>query len=188
MPDFVESAKNFVSSAVSRTSWEAQKQMRVRSKQHEIDDLSEQREQLLNSLVKVAIDLYQQGMLADPQLSRICASIMELDGDVGNRKTQLQELKKEPYPANQLAPGTTADYTPPPVESPASSGSGTTSKGKAKGKYQPPPPAPAPAASPPRPAASARAQQAGAIVACPTCGNPVRPNALYCRSCGTKLR
>jgi hypothetical protein len=23
---------------------------------------------------------------------------------------------------------------------------------------------------------------------CPTCGSPVRPNALYCRNCGTKLR
>ena len=50
MADFVESAKNFVSSAVSRTSWEAQKQLRVRGKQNEIDKLMDQRRQLLDEL------------------------------------------------------------------------------------------------------------------------------------------
>ena len=30
MSDFMESAKNFVNAAVSRTSWEAQKQLRLR--------------------------------------------------------------------------------------------------------------------------------------------------------------
>ncbi len=75
MADFLESAKSMVSAAVSRTSWEAQKQLRVRSKQGEIDQLLEQRQNLQDELVKIAMNLYQQGRLSDQQLSRLCASI-----------------------------------------------------------------------------------------------------------------
>ena len=115
MADFLDSVKNRVSAAVSRTSWEAQKQMRVRSKQTEVDKLLEQREKLLNDLAQSAIELYQKGALTDAQLSRLCASIQELDHDVQNREAQLLEIRKEPYPAQQLAPAPTADYTPPPA-------------------------------------------------------------------------
>ena len=156
MADFLESAKSMVNAAVSRTSWEAQKQMRVRSKQTEIDKLLEQRQHLLDELGQVAMTLYQQGRLTDQQLSRLCASILELDHDVQNRDTQLQEIKKEVYQVNQFAPSSTPDYTPP--------GS-------------------SPTATPPQPT------NAGAkALNCPVCGATLRPNALYCRSCGTKLR
>ena len=58
MADFLDSVKKGVSAAVSRTSWEAQKQMRgVCSKQTEVDKLLEQREKLLNDLAQAAIDL-----------------------------------------------------------------------------------------------------------------------------------
>ena len=93
MADFLESAKSMVNAAVSRTSWEAQKQLRVRSKQSEIDKLLEQRQQLLDELGQVAMNLYQQGRLSDQQLSRLCASIQELDHDVQNREGQLQQTK-----------------------------------------------------------------------------------------------
>ena len=158
MSDFVESAKNFVNAAVSRTSWEAQKQLRIRSKQSEIDKLMMQRRQLLDDLGNVALQLYQQSKLADAQLSRLCASILELDSDARNREVQLQDLKNEMYPADQFAPGPTTNYAPP------------TST---------PPPSPS---APPRPGTGP--QQ----VTCPTCGSTVRPNALYCRNCGTKMR
>ena len=117
MADFVENAKNMVSAAVSRTSWQAQKQLRVRGKQGEIDQLMEQRQQLLDELAKVAMDLYQQRRLTDAQLSRLCASIQELDHDVQNRQTQLVEIKNEAYMANQFAPSNTTNYAPPPVSS-----------------------------------------------------------------------
>src|SRR5439155_5360825 len=120
MSDFVESAKNFVSSAMSRTSWEAQKQMRVRSKQGEIDKLVDQRRRLLDELGQVAMNLYQQGALTDPQLSRLCASIMELDHDVRDHEAQLQEVKKEGYSGDHYAPAPTPDYTPPPFTPPSS--------------------------------------------------------------------
>src|SRR6516164_3201605 len=153
MADFLESAKSMVNAAVSRTSWEAQKQMRVRSKQTEIDKLLEQRQQLLDELGQIAMNLYQQGKLTDQQLSRLCASILELDHDVKNRETQLMEIKSEVYQANQFAPASTPDYTPP-----ASSSTSQTSKAGAK------------------------------ALLCPVCGSTIRPNALYCRSCGSKLR
>src|SRR5205814_2911170 len=157
MADFVESAKNFVSAAVSRTSWEAQKQMRVRGKQGEVDKLLDQRRHLLDEVGQVVMNLYLKGALSDPQLSRLCASILELDHDVKNREVQLEEIKKESYTADQATP--TPDYTPPPFTPPSSS---------------------ATSGRPPGPGSQTQM--------CPTCGNPVRPNALYCRNCGTKLR
>ncbi|GAC1377794.1 MAG: hypothetical protein NVS4B7_10610 [Ktedonobacteraceae bacterium] len=164
MADFVESAKNFVSAAVSRTGWEAQKQMRVRSKQSEIDKLMDQRHQLLNELGQVSMNLYQQGALSDPQLSRICASIMELDHDTRNHEEQLQELKKESFPADQVASAPPTDYTPPTF---TSSASPTSSAYPQTGQ-------------PSQPGVQSQT--------CPTCGSPLRANSLYCRSCGTKLR
>jgi len=172
MADFLDSVKKGVSAAVSRTSWEAQKQMRVRSKQTEIDKLLEQREKLLNDLAQSAIDLYQKGVLTDGHLSRLCSSIQELDHDVQNRETQLAEVKKELYPAQQLSPAPTSDYTPPVPT------------------YTPPTQTPAaPTAAPRPPVASPAASQPQVQSAiCPSCGNPIRPNALYCRNCGAKLR
>jgi hypothetical protein len=162
MSDFVESVKNIASAAVSRTSWEAQKQLRVRSKQSEVDKLMEQRYQLLDELAQAALNLYQQGRLPDPQMSRLCASIIELDADVKNHEVQLQEIKSESYSSSQFAPAPTTDYTPPPASHSTSA------------------PQNAPGATP--------GTSAGMQTVCPNCGNPVRPNALYCRSCGTKLR
>ena len=160
MADFLESARNMVSAAVSRTSWEAQKQLRVRGKQGEIEQLLEQRRKLLDELAQVVMNLYQQGRLTDQQLARLCASIQELDHDVQNREMQLQEIKSEVYIATQFAPAATPDYTPP-VISPS---------------------------QPPRSSASQAPGTATQAQICPNCGSTVRPNALYCRSCGAKLR
>ena len=164
MSDFVESAKNFMNTAVSRTSWEAQKQLRLRSKQTELDKLWEQRQKLLDELGSVAMNLYQQGALTDAQLSRLCASIQELDSDARKRETQLQEIKSESYPAEQFAPAPTTNYEPPLTSQPVSQ--------------------PVPPTRPQQQAPTAAAQ----MQPCPHCGQPVRTNALYCRSCGSKLR
>ncbi len=163
MGDFIESAKNFVNSAVSRTGWEAQKQMRLRGKQGEIDRLLEQRQKLLDDLAISAMNLYQQGALTDPRLSRLCASVLELDHDVKTRETQLQDIKNEAYPADQFGPAPTANYAPPPVNPTPSNqaSSGTSSQS-----------GPSPVGQQP----------------CPNCGSTIRTNALYCRSCGAKLR
>ncbi len=131
MADFLESAKNMVNAAVSRTSWEAQKQLRMRSKQTEIDKLLAQRQQLLDELGQIAMNLYQQGKLADQQLSRLCAGIQELDHDVQNRETQLQEIKSEVYQANQFAPSSTPDYTPPVSSTTSSTSQSSTAGAKA---------------------------------------------------------
>jgi hypothetical protein len=165
MADFVESAKNFVSSAVSRTSWEAQKQVRLRGKQGEIDKLVDRRRKLLDDLGNQVMTLYQQGMLSDSQLSRICAEILTVDQGLREQEEQLKEIKKEAYQSEQPAaapfPPPNADFPPP--------------------AYTPPTAQP----QQPRPAGSPPPQT---LAVCPTCGSPIRPNALYCRSCGAKLR
>ena len=161
MSDFLDSAKNFVNSAVSRTGWEAQKQLRMRNKQTEIDKLLEQRQQLLGDLSQAAMTLYRQGTLSDPQLSRVCAGIYELDHDLKRREAQLQEVKDESYPMGQMAPSPVTNYASSSV-SPSSSPSGQdNSQSGAQGST---------------------AQQ------CPQCSSPLRSNALYCRNCGAKLR
>ena len=170
MSDFIESAKNFVGAAVSRTSWEAQKQMRVRGKQGEIDKLMEQRQQLTDEIVQIALNLYQQGMLQDAQMSRLCASIVELDHDVRNREAQLQEIKKEAYQSEQFAPGPTMNYNPPPFSQ----------------QPQPPYTPPRPSAPPPNAGSTQQGATQQATI-CPNCGNPLRPGALYCRTCGEKV-
>ena len=181
MADFVESAKNFMSAAVNRTSWEAQKQMRLRNKQTEIETLLQQRGQLQNELAQVALQLYQQGSLSDAQLSRLCASIIELDHDVHKREGQLQDIKQEAYQPEQFGPGTTPNYAPPPVggnpmgqQNPQGTPGGQPQQqGRpAPGGFTPP----------------VQPNPASQMHPCPTCGTPVRGNALYCRSCGTKLR
>jgi hypothetical protein len=178
MADFVESAKNFVNAAVSRTGWEAQKQLRLRNKQSEIDKLLDQRQQLLNDVAMNAMNLYTQGTLSDPQLSRLCASILELDHDVKSRETQLQDIKNEGYPADQFTPNPTTNYTPPPTSgfsSSAQSGTPPPSSGGFSSNAGTPPP-------------SSGGSQAQGQQRCPNCNSPLRPNALYCRSCGAKLR
>jgi zinc-ribbon domain len=115
---------------------------------------------LVDDLAQVAMTLYQQGNLSDQQLSRLCASIMELDQDIIRRDAQLQDLKNEVYPVNQFTPSPTMNYNPPP----------------------PPPPTGAPHTSSINRGATGTEEQI-----CPNCGNPVRANALYCRGCGAKL-
>jgi hypothetical protein len=171
MSDFVESAKNFMSAAVSRTSWEAQKRLRLSRKQSEIDKLMEQRQQLTNQIVQITLDMYTQGTLTDAQMSRLCASIVELDHDVRSHDAQLQEIKKEAYPNEQFTPGPTTNYTPPPV-SPVQ-------------PFQQGPTAPPPPKQGPAPQGSGGGTQAQI---CPHCGNPLRSGALYCRNCGEKVR
>lgn len=177
MSDFFESAKSFVNSAVSRTGWEAQKQMRLRGKQSEIDKLLEQRQQLMEELGQIAMNLYQQGALTDTQLSRLCASIFELDHDLRTREGQLQDIKNEAYPADQYAPTPTMNYAPPTSSSsPASSPnqSYTTGNNNFAGAQNP--------------NAATGAQGAQGSVRCPQCSSPLRPGAIYCRNCGAKLQ
>jgi hypothetical protein len=161
MSDFVESARHFVNSAVSRTGWEAQKQLRLRNKQGEIDKLLEQRQQLLDELLQAAMTLYQRGALTDAQMSRLCASVLELDHDVRAREQQIQEIKAEAYVVDQSASSAMPNYAPPPVN----------------------PTQPAPANSLGTTPPSSQAQER-----CPQCGSTVRSNSLYCRGCGAKLR
>ncbi|GCF11953.1 zinc ribbon domain-containing protein [Dictyobacter arantiisoli] len=185
MSDFLSSAKNFVNSAVSRTGWEAQKQLRVRNKQSEIDKLIEQRQHLMDEMGQVAMTLYQQGALTDTQLSRICASIFELDHDLRAREMQLQEVKNETYPADQFTPGPTMNYTPP-----APNSNNAQPQQPAYGNPQQPP---QPVYGNPQPTytqqpagAAGHAPDPQATIHCTQCGNPLRPNALYCRNCGAK--
>jgi hypothetical protein len=184
MSDFFESAKNLVNSTVSRAGWEAQKQQRVRSKQKEIDKLVEQRQQIMEELGQAAMTLYQQGALTDTQLSRLCASVLELDHDLRTHEQQYQDLKAENYPADQFAPAPTTNYTPPPV-SPTPVDPVTPASPKSPPSSQP--------YHAPNANVSGRPQTGSGVNPqsqshCPQCGSVIRSNSAYCRGCGAKLR
>ncbi len=178
MSDFLESAKNLVNSTVSRTSWEAQKQLRIHSKQKEMDKLVEQRQQLMEELGQVAMTLYQQGALTDAQLSRLCASVLELDHDLRTREQQFQDIKAENYPADQFAPAPMANYAPPTPSTPSSTA--TPPPSRPSQPYQ------APSAN--MSGSSQTGTSAQNQSRCPQCGSVVRANSAYCRGCGAKLR
>jgi hypothetical protein len=175
MSDFLDSAKNFIGSTMSRTGWEAQKQLRVRGKQKEIDNLVEQRHQIMEELGQTAMTLYQQGALSDTQLSRLCASVLELDHDLRKREQQLQDVKAENYPVDQFAPAPMTNYAPPTPSTPSN-----------------PAPAPSQPSQPYQPSSGGSQTAAGASAQsqsrCPQCGSAIRANSLYCRACGNKLR
>lgn len=187
MSDFFESARNLVNSTVSRTSWEAQKQLRLRSKQKEIESLVEQRQQIMEELGRTAMTLYQQGALTDTQLSRLCASILELDHDLRNREQQMQELKTEAYPAEQFAPAQTTNYAPPSAPS-MPSNPGTPPPAQPAQPTPAPAPAPASGSKPYGGYQAPAASDPQNLPRCPQCGSPIRNNSAYCRGCGTKLR
>ena len=178
MSDFLESAKNLVNSTVSRTSWEAQKQLRVHSKQKEIDKLVEQRQQLMEELGQVAMTLYEQGALTDAQLSRLCASVLELDHDLRTREQQFQDIKAENYPTDQFAPAPMTNYAPPTPATPSSTATPSPS--------QPSQPYQAPSAH--MSGSSQTGTGAQNQSRCPQCGSVIRSNSAYCRGCGGKLR
>jgi len=184
MSDFFETAKSFVNSTVSRAGWEAQKQQRIGSKQKEIDKLVGQRQQLMDEIGQVVMTLYEQRALTDAQLSRLCASVLELDHDLRTREQKFQEIKAECYPADQLAPETTRDYAPPPAPSapvnPVTPATPRTSQ-----------------SSPPYQASSTNVSGSSQNTTganaqnpsrCPQCGGAIRANSAYCRGCGAKLR
>jgi hypothetical protein len=178
MSDFLESAKNLVNSTVSRTSWEAQKQLRIHSKQKEVDKLVEQRQQLMEDLGQTALTLYEQGALTDTKLSRLCASVLELDHDLRTREQQFQDIKAESYSADQFAPAPMTNYAPPTPSTPSNTAT-------------PPPSRPSQPYQAPNANVSGSYQTgAGAQnqSRCPQCGSPIRANSAYCRGCGAKLR
>jgi hypothetical protein len=184
MSDFFEAAKSFVNTTVSRAGWEAQKQQRVISKQKEVDKLVRQRQELMDELGQVAMTLYEQGALTDAQLSRLCASVLELDHDLRTREQQIQDLKAESYPADQFAPEATRDYAPPPVPSgPASPVTPAT-----PGTSQPSQPNRASSTNVSGGYQATAGTNAQNQVRCPQCGSAVRANSAYCRGCGAKLR
>ncbi len=170
MSDFLESAKQKVGQAINRASWETQKRLRINSKQNELNKLKEERESIVEALASAVLLLYRQGRLTDAQLRQYCERLVEMERETMLVSAQLEQIRAETYEGQQSAmsgmviPGM-PNINPFPV----------------------PPTPPTPPASTPRQNAAAQPQAQPAMVPCPTCGEMVRAQALYCNKCGTKL-
>lgn len=166
MSDFLESAKQKVGQAINRASWETQKRLRINSKQGELNKLKEERENVVESLTSAVMLLYRQGRLTDAQLRQYCERLVEMERETMLVSAQLEQIRAETYEGQQSA-GISGMVLPgmPPIN-----------------PFPVPPTPPTPRQN----AAGAKAQQP-AMVPCPTCGEMVRAQALFCNKCGTKL-
>lgn len=171
MSDFIENAKQKVGQAINRASWETQKRLRINAKQNELNKLKEERESIVEALASAVMLLYRQGQLTDPQLRKYCERLVEMERETMLVSAQLEQIRAETYEAQQeqkisgmVIPGM-PNINPFPV----------------------PPTPPTPSASTPRQNAAAKPQAQPTMVPCPTCGEMVRAQALYCNKCGTRL-
>jgi hypothetical protein len=165
--DFLESAKQKVGQAINRASWETQKRLRINSKQNELNKLKEERESVVESLTSAVMLLYRQGRLTDPQLRQYCERLVEMERETMLVSAQLEQIRAETYEGQQSA-----------------GISGMVIPGMPSINPFPVPPTP-PSSTPKQGAAAAKGQPA--MVPCPTCGELVRAQALFCNKCGTKL-
>ena len=166
MSDFIETAKQKIGQGINRVSWETDKLRRSNAKQGEINTLKQDREQILVDFSNTVLTMYRQGTLTDPQLRQYCERILEIEGEMTTKSAELEQIRDEMYPGPQDARSGMGN----------AAGRGSTSR------------------SAKQPGASAgatgsrRAERGSGTVPCPTCGEQVRSEALYCNKCGTKLR
>lgn len=161
MSDFIETAKQKIGKGINRVSWEADKLRRTNAKQGEINNLKQERDQVVVDFSNTVLTMYRQGMLTDPQLQRYCERILEIESQMTTKSAELEQMRSEMYPGPQEA----------------RSGMGNAAA-NARTANQPPGTA----------GAASGAGRAAGTVPCPTCGEPVRARALYCNKCGARLR
>jgi hypothetical protein len=167
MSDFIETAKQKIGQGINRVSWEADKLRRSNAKQGEMNTLKQNREQILVDFSNTVLTMYRQGALTDPQLRQYCERILEIESEMTTKAAELEQIRDEMYPG--------------PAD--ARAGMGTApGRGTAARGANPSPGAAAGAGN------AKRAGRSAAMVPCPTCGEMVRSEALYCNKCGTKLR
>lgn len=165
MSDFIETAKQKIGKGINRVSWEADKLRRANAKQGEVNKLKQERDQIIVDFSNTVLTMYRQGVLTDPQLRQYCERILEIEGEMTTKSAELEKIRDEMYPGA------------PDANSSMGNAGGATSS--SRGANQ------AAGAS----AGAGRAgRSSGTTVPCPTCGEPVRAQALYCNKCGTKLR
>jgi hypothetical protein len=164
MSDFIETAKQKIGKGISRVSWEADKLRRTNGKQGEINKLKEERDQVIVDFSNTVLTMYRQGALTDPQLRQYCERILEVEREMTTKSAELEQIRDEMYPG---APDARAGM-----------GNAAGTSASSRTANQPP------GAS----AGAGRAGRGAGTVPCPTCGEPVRAQALYCNKCGTKLR
>lgn len=164
MSDFIETAKQKIGQGINRVSWEADKLRRANAKQGEVNKLKQDRDQVIVDFSNTVLTMYRQGVLTDPKLRQYCERVLEIESEMTTRSAELEQIRDEMYPGVQDAR--------------SGMGGPSDSASTSRGSYQ------APGAS----AGPGRAGRPVGNVFCPTCGESVRAEALYCNKCGTKLR
>lgn len=140
-------------SAAAVAKWKADQQMRVMRAQNSIRDAEKQVASQKSALADAALDLYNQGSLAEDSLAGICAAILQQNEQIQLLNENLAKIQAEQPPSDTPAAAAPAPQPAAPVPAPAAPA------------VQPAPPVqfftPAPA---PQPAA----------LVCPECGQVLR--------------
>jgi hypothetical protein len=166
MSDFIETAKQKIGQGLNRVSWETDKLRRANAKQNEINSLKQEREQVLVDFSNTVLTMYRQGTLTDPQLRKYCERVLEIEREMTTKSAELEQIRDEMYPGAQAGMGNAGS---------------TASTSRTANQ-------PSGASAGPAAGAGRAGPHAAGAVPCPTCGEPVRAEALYCNKCGTKLR
>lgn len=161
---------------LDRIGFEADKLLRTNRIRSEATRLQEQADEKLFGIGAKVMELAERGVALEPELQALVSQVKKLEAELGRKKKELEAInaeawaEPEPPPALRPAPSKPALQAP---NQPRQSG------GQLGNKQERPSRKPAPASSTPP------AQEADRT--CPVCKAQVRPQAVFCASCGYRL-
>ena len=205
--DLLDKAQERVADATTMAAWKANKTVRVKAVQAQKEQVEEQ---IGTTTMQLGNRLYQlwknRGERDDPELERLCHVLDGLLARYREVNADLGELSRATYEGVAVGPrsvgpmGTATVLPPGENPAPPQRTLPPASPPRQEAATPPPPsrtapPPVPPAAPPPRPA---RAQQPAEPAApprpaakpkpCPSCGETVAPEMVYCPRCGYMAR
>lgn len=152
-----------VRQGAGKLAFEADKLVRIKKQEGLISDAHKEIQTKLTALGEVALSLYRDGALTQPQMAAIAGEIAQIEGRIAQLQAELEAIRAEEWvdPSAQAAP------PPPPVSAYTYPSQPLTPA--AQSGEQPPTP---PEAETPR---------------CANCGAPLSPTAAFCSECGTRV-
>ncbi len=153
-------------SGAGKAAFEADKLRRVTLLQSDLRGLRDEFQKLCGQAGQVAFSLHQRGQIGQPELQAVCDQLAALYRQIGDKETEAERIRNEPYIEAGVAPASPALLCP--------QGHGPIAPGARFCQLCGQPGAPAVA-------------QAVSLPACATCGAALAPHAAFCANCGAPV-
>lgn len=161
---------------LDRIGFEADKLLRTNRIRSEATRLQEQADEKLFGIGAKVMELSERGTALEPELQALVSQVKKLEAELGRKKKELEALNAESWTEPEPPPALRPAPAKPALQAPSQS---RQSGGQQGNKQERPGRKPAPSSSPPP------AQEAERT--CPVCKAQVRPQAVFCASCGYRL-